>query len=82
MNKKRILSIILVFVITLTSFNGIVFASTGEKDLFSLVNIEKSTISELQSLAQKASNDTEARQGLRCATYTVARLNAHGLYRI
>lgn len=59
MKSKRILSIILSILILLMSSNGIVFAANGQ-DEFSKANLEQSSVSDLQNLAQRVSNDTEA----------------------
>lgn len=59
MKRKRILCGILSILILLMSSNVIAFAANEQND-FSKAKLEQSTVSDLQELAQKASNDTEA----------------------
>lgn len=59
MKCGRILCGILAILILLMSCNGIVFAANNLND-FSKEKLEQSTVCDLQDLAQRASNDTEA----------------------
>ena len=59
MKRERILCAILAILILLISSNVTVFAVNEQTD-FSKAKLEQSTISELQELAQRATNDIEA----------------------
>lgn len=59
MKSKRILCIILGILILIMSSNVIVFAANIQ-DKFSKATLEQSSVSDLQNLAQRATNDIEA----------------------